>query len=145
MTEQASRITATCGTCAAECDGWLVQLIRDRRLHWERESSCASCGTTVCDGDRGAAPADVRAALLADHGEYRLTVEGTGPRSGAVPKAFRDAFEVSLAEAGSAANAARGAGWCGTRVEVALVQRLLDGAGVAASVIEVREPQRRTR
>ncbi|TXS52959.1 hypothetical protein EAO77_19305 [Streptomyces sp. t39] len=128
MDEQAVRTVSACGTCGAESERWVVQLIRANRLRWEADYSCARCGTIACDGDWGPAPADVRAALVAEHGEVVLLFRNDARNSGRVLKAFRDALGLTLAEAKSAAEAVRGQGFRSTRVEGELVRRLLGPA-----------------
>lgn len=130
VTEQASRVAGRCSTCTKECDQWVVQLIRANRLRWESEYSCDSCGTILHDGDWGAAPESIRTALIAEHGEYLLSLKDDNPSPGRVLKAFRDAFDISLSEAKSASDSVRSTGFHGTRVEVELVKRLLAVAAI---------------
>ncbi|MEV6393624.1 hypothetical protein AB0M39_02395 [Streptomyces sp. NPDC051907] len=133
MIEQASRIDKNCTQCGNPCEGWVVQLIKNKRLRWESEWACSRCGNSH-DGDWGAAPAIIRDRLLAEHGHYRLLVTNETASNGRILKAFRDGFNVSLQEAKQASEKARTDGYEGTYVEVALVKQLLSLAGVATDM-----------
>jgi hypothetical protein len=131
--EQASRIEAQCGQCGGPCEGWAVQVIRNRKLRWELEWACNKCGNAH-DGDWGAAPTEVREPLLAEHGFYRLKVIDSSTSSGKILKAFRDALGGSLQEAKEAAEEAKNKGYYGTYIEVTLVKQFLERSDIEASV-----------
>lgn len=132
MPARAAELTEPCTACGGARTGWAAQSVEDGRLHWTLEWLCA-CGQ-VCDRGRGPAPAGVREAVIARHGTHRLVLADPQARSGAVPKAFRDVFGLSLAEAARAAAALRGPGWEGTHPETALIAALLAAAGLHAVV-----------
>jgi hypothetical protein len=134
--EQASRIEAQCGQCGSPCEGWAVQIIRNRKLRWELEWACNKCGNTH-DGDWGAAPIEVRKPLLTEHGFYRLKLIESATSSGKILKAFRDALGGSLREAKEAAEEAKNRGYYGTFIEVTLVKQFLECSEIEASVESV--------
>src|SRR5262245_54378298 len=84
LSMQASKLVGDCATCGSSCDGWAVQLTRDNRLRWELDWECGACGTVSCDGDWGPAPAELREALLAQHGRYCLRLEDSESRGGEI-------------------------------------------------------------
>ncbi|WP_306369377.1 hypothetical protein [Nocardiopsis sp. CC223A] len=132
MHDRAAEQTEPCTACGGARTGWAAQSVEDGRLHRTLEWLCA-CGQ-VCDRGRGPAPGGVREAVIARHGTHLLVLADPQTRSGAVPKAFRDVFGLSLVEAARAAAALRGPGWEGTHPEVRLLAELLASAGLPTAV-----------
>lgn len=110
-----------------------MQLIRDGRLRWELEWACDACGNWH-DAGWGPAPDAVRAALLAEHGTYRVVLEDPVTPSGKALKAFRDAFGSSVKQAQEDAKALSHRGYQGTFVEVTLVAELLTESGLSSII-----------
>ncbi|WP_394616714.1 hypothetical protein JNUCC0626_44975 [Lentzea sp. JNUCC 0626] len=126
MIRQSANLDAPCGTCGGPGDSGFTQIAENGLLRWELDEGCERCPVQGCDRGQGPGPAEPRAALLAEHGAYRLTLpEET---SGAA-KVVRDVLGLSLTEAQEAARALRGHGYEGTYVELALVAELLNVAG----------------
>lgn len=87
MKEQAAKLSGTCRTCDAPSTGWAVQLIKGDRLRWEVDWDCGACGITSRDGGWGAAPAEVRSAILMQHGSVQLNLNDRELRGGVLLKA----------------------------------------------------------
>lgn len=138
MTEQAARITKTCGNCKSQAEGWAVQLTRNKRLRWELEWACNGCGVWR-DGDWGPAPDYVRDPILKQHGHYRLRISSESPPGGKTLKAFRDTLGVTLKQARDSALEATAQGFLGTYVEVALIHDLLRDSGIESTVTSEKE------
>ncbi|MFF7892602.1 hypothetical protein ACFZDI_12030 [Streptomyces sp. NPDC007907] len=110
-----------------------MQLIREGRLRWELEWACDTCGNWH-DAGWGPAPDAVRTPLLAEHGTYRILLEGPERPSGKILKAFRDAFGSSVKQAQEDAKELRHRGYQGTLVEVTLIAELLTESGVSTAI-----------
>ncbi|MFF8958340.1 hypothetical protein [Streptomyces sp. NPDC014894] len=113
----------------------MSQFVLHDELWWVSEFSCESCGTRLCEhAGPGAAPDDVRQALLAAHGS--VTLRPTGPAPGLVPvlRALREASGVSLPQARELAAELVRDGLAGTPAEMGLLRDALHRRGVPADV-----------
>lgn len=134
VTEQAAQLARPCQRCGNPCVGWAVQLVRRGRIRWEVEWECDCCGTAAHDGDWGQSPAEVRSAILAQHGSHCLKLADSEVRGAGIIKAFRSVFEFSIPDALASANQLRQSGYEGTYVEVRLLNDVLREAGISAIV-----------
>ncbi|MFD0021926.1 hypothetical protein [Streptomyces sp. NPDC058382] len=128
--EQSAKFYPECGTCHRDCDGWVVQLVRDGRLRWEAEWVCGNCGYIVDDDGWGPAPEGIREILLNQYGFGCIQVYAYADHGGKLLKAFRDSFGYSIQEAKGAAQDLTSAGWRGTQVEAAFISKILRGSGI---------------
>ena len=131
MSEQAAQLSDTCQSCGVLCTGWAVQLTREGRLRWEVEWECDACGTISHEGKWGSAPPEVRNVILAQHGYHCLQLADRESRGGAILKAFRDAFDLTIRQAQESASKLKKTGYEGTYVETLFLSELLQGGGVA--------------
>ncbi|MEU2284302.1 hypothetical protein ABZ614_20575 [Streptomyces sp. NPDC013178] len=133
MTQQAARLSDPCQGCGRPCTGWAVQLVKGSRLRWETEWACDECGISH-DGGWGPSPADVREAMVAQHGLRCLRLADDEARGGGILKAFRNAFGLSLRESQEATGSLRERGYEATHVETHLLSDLLRKEGISSVV-----------
>lgn len=134
MVEQTARLSDTCTECGGTREGWAAQLIIDGKLRWEIEWECVGCMASH-QRARGPAPKRVRDLLIEQHGADCLRVAREGQNKGFLLKVFREAFSSSIGEAKNLSENATGSGYEGTRVEAALLCKLLRDRGVDVDVI----------
>ena len=134
MSEQAAKLAGPCPGCGSAGTGWAVQLTRDGRLRWEVEWACDACGIAH-DGGWGAAPAEVRGQILAQHGPCCVRLTGEENRGAAVMKALRRAFDLSVPQAQEAARRLKQSGHQGTYVEVRFLAELMRSEGIRYEVL----------
>lgn len=133
MSEQAAKLSGPCQECGDPCTGWAVQLTRNGRLRWEIEWACDACGISH-HGAWGAAPDEVRGTILAQHGPRCLRLVDGANRPGAILKAFRSAFDLSIREVQASAHKLKQCGYEGTYVETQLLSQLLREGGISSEV-----------
>ncbi|MFI8392639.1 hypothetical protein [Streptomyces sp. NPDC085540] len=111
------------------------QYIDHGELWWDAEFTCDSCGTYLCEhAGPGAAPDDVREALLAAHGPARLRL--VEPVSSFVPalKVFREVSAVSLSQARELVEKLSHDGVVGSLSEIELLKTRLRLRGVRVDI-----------
>lgn len=109
-------------------------MIKSGRLRWEIEWACDACGISH-HGAWGAAPAEVRSKILAQHGPYCVRLVDGEHGGGGILKAFRGAFSLSIQESRESALKLKQCGYQGTYVETLLLSQLLQGEGIHSEVL----------
>ncbi|MFJ5925849.1 hypothetical protein ACIQF6_24895 [Kitasatospora sp. NPDC092948] len=123
-------LTVEC-PCGAEARQDVGQALRDGRVCWDAESHCPTCGAGGCLGfGVDGTPRWVRDPLIARHGTARLRL--TDPAAGrvAVLKTLREAWHLTLPQAGEFAAQLADQGLVGTLPEVAWLRERLAARGV---------------
>jgi hypothetical protein len=125
---------ARCGTCGAPVEVHVGQTLADAQLRWHRSYACGACGARVEEDDVGPAPEEVRRAVLACGGVWRLLLDATGARAARALKVLRAALGLSVADAAALRRCIPGAVATGTRAEMEQLRRELEADGVPATV-----------
>jgi hypothetical protein len=134
VTGQTATISVRC-ECGGEAVRQVSQFVLRDELWWDAEFSCDACGTHMCEhSGLGAAPDDVRTALLAAHGRARLRLCGPAPSLVPVLKVLRDTSSLSLSQARALAGELSGDGLTGTLTEMELLGARLRAHGVAVDL-----------
>ncbi|MET9694747.1 hypothetical protein ABZY81_41215 [Streptomyces sp. NPDC006514] len=134
MTGQTAKIAALC-ECGSAAVRQVNQFIDHGELWWDAEFTCDSCGTYLCEhAGPGAAPDDVRVALLAAHGPARLRL--VEPVSSLVPalKVLREVSVVSLSQVRELVEKLSHDGVVGTLSEIELLKTRLRLRGVPVDI-----------
>src|SRR5260370_14190871 len=89
-------LRARCRSCGSEIDVTVGQAVYDSELVWHRGYSCPYCGSRTEEDGRGAAPDEVRYAVLQQEGEWALEVAEIGTGATLALKLLRRALNLSL-------------------------------------------------
>jgi hypothetical protein len=134
-------ISKNCEQCGHAIEVTVGQHVHGDRLVWHSGFKCDSCGAEVVLDDEGFPPEDMREALLAQGGEWELSVEPSGnPLS--VAKVIADALSLPRTAVVRLKNALPGVVASGTLAEMDWLKRLLEKAGENAKVLRAQESTR---
>ncbi|WP_030915823.1 hypothetical protein [Streptomyces sp. NRRL B-24720] len=111
------------------------QHIDHGQLWWGTEGSCTACPNGWCEQDTGGAtPAEIRNALLAEHGPARLCLADDVSSLVPVLRVLREMLRLSLGQARVMATMLQEAGLAGTLVEMELIADGLQRRSVATTI-----------
>lgn len=134
-------INKICEQCGHTIEVTIGQHVSGDRLVWHSGFKCDSCGAEITLDDDGFPPADIRSELLAQGGEWELSVEPSGnPLS--VAKVIADALALPRTEVIRLKNALPGVVASGTLAEMDWLKRLLEKTGENATVLSAQESAR---
>lgn len=116
---QGVKVAALCAICGGVLVRDLGQFIDGGQLRWGVEGRCQVCRNAWCETGAGAAPLEIRQALLAEYGAARLRLASECASLVPVMRALRDMRHLSLDEARLMTAELTGPGLVGTSVEMA--------------------------
>jgi hypothetical protein len=120
------------------------QYIDGGRLWWGVEGQCEACPNAWCVTDTGAAPDEIRQALLARHGAARLRLADEEASLVPVLRTLREMHRLPLGEARRVATELKAAGLTGTFVEVMHLAEGLRNRSVIVTITQHLEDRRTT-
>jgi hypothetical protein len=126
-------IASTCGKCRRGVRLSVSQTVQRGELRWGTSYQCEFCGTAEESDGVGAAPEDVRRAIIEQDGEWGLTVTDVVVVPTAL-RVLRQALALSISETAAIKRGAPGTLVRGTRVEMMRLEAAMRKAGVDARV-----------
>jgi len=124
-----------CEHCGSDLVVNAGQSISNRRLVWYRSYSCPDCGFQLEEDGFDSPPDEIRRVILADEGEWTLSVHETGSRAILTLKVLRKALNLSLDDVAKLRKHIPGSVCDGTRVEMEWLRILLSSEQLQASVV----------
>lgn len=131
-----AQISGQCQDCGSEVIIYTNQNIWDRQLVWWAEYACQHCGFEIHLDDGGYPPEEIRQAILAEQGKWRLAIAETGRGRILATKILRQVMDLSLAEAMKLKNMMPGTIAFGTKVEIERLRIILASEGLAVEAIQ---------
>ncbi|WP_354395939.1 hypothetical protein [Streptomyces atratus] len=111
------------------------QYIEHGQLWWGTEGACTACPNRWCEQDTGgAAPEEIRNALLVEHGPAQLRLADGTSRLVPVLRVLREILRLPLGPARVMASALQETGLVGTLVEMELIAAGLQRRSVATTI-----------
>lgn len=134
MIIQSGAVKSYCDECGAEVMSTATEALVYHKHRWDLEYSCAACGNAWHEGGAAPVPQKIREILLRTNCPSRIALSpGTG-RGAALLNVIRKVDGGSLGDAKVAAESMRSSGRMGTKVEIEVLKKALDAAGVDSTV-----------
>lgn len=128
-------ITITCQNCNSQINAQIGQNIANNKLVWHLSSLGSNCGTQLeLDGFNDSLPKEMRQAILAQEGEYKLIVNEIDTNKTLALKILRHALGWSLSDVKKYQNFIPGTVITGTRAEMEWLKVLLSAQGLVTVV-----------